>query len=95
MVVPRGLLEEEIAVARKLTKEEAGGIQFGGPQAKYPWDEWLDGDMWVLERNEDFPSSTLDSLRKAASGAATTRGLKVRSTRLGTTTIVIQAYKEV
>ena len=81
-------------MAKKLTEAEAKDITFGGGRTKYPWDEWLDGDMWVLEQDEDFPGTKIDQFRKGASEAARARGLKLRTSRLGPTTIVVQAYKE-
>jgi hypothetical protein len=82
-------------VAKKLTVEEASELRFGGGRGpKYPWDEWLDGDHWVLEADEDFPGTKVAQFRKTAAEAASKRGMRTRTTSLGPTTIVLQAYKE-
>ena len=30
----------------------------GGPQRKYPWDEWSDGGTWEIRQNEDYDVPT-------------------------------------
>lgn len=42
---------------------------YGRGRSKYPWDEWLDGRVWKLERGKDYSVSehSMDSqLRSAA-----------------------------
>jgi len=81
-------------VAKKLTEAEAAAVRFGGGrEARYPWDEWLDGGHWVLEADEDFPGTKVENFRKTASENARERGLVLRTSRLGPTTLVIQAYQ--
>lgn len=43
---------------------------------KYPWDEWLDGDVWELEPKEDF-DIRLDNFRSAVYQAAAARNVSV------------------
>ena len=40
----------------------------GGP-AKYPWDQWMDGGAWRIQKGEDFasePHSMASTIRKRA-----------------------------
>lgn len=48
-------------MATKVSKKEAKGFEFrfasgqnrsGAFAAKYPWDEWFDGELWLLERHD-------------------------------------------
>lgn len=58
---------------------------------KYPWTTWLDGQAWELTPGEDFLLSVFN-MRAMAYGAATRKGLKVRTAdRNGK--LIIQAYK--
>jgi hypothetical protein len=60
-------------VARKLE-------QFPSPhKSRYPWDEYLDGDVWELTVGEDF-TSKLSTFRMNAKVQAKKRGGNVRST---------------
>lgn len=45
---------------------------------RYPWDEWLDGDVWDLEPGKDFHVKT-QSMRTMAVAKAKERGFKVRT----------------
>jgi hypothetical protein len=68
--------------------KRAGG---GGRAEKYPFDTWLDGQIWQLEQGEDKDykatnASFLTSLR----GAARRRDLKLK-TRVAEDHVVIQA----
>lgn len=40
---------------------------------KYPWDKWLDGRVWRLDKGSDFTSS-VEAMRGAARRAAVNRG---------------------
>ena len=44
----------------------------------YPWDEWLNGDVWQLYKGEDFRSRTTTILANARAQARK-RGGSVRS----------------
>ena len=57
---------------------------------KYPWDEWLNGEIWKLKVGEDF---TIDArmLQAQAYIAASKRRKKVR-TRRETEFVYLQAY---
>lgn len=43
----------------------------------YPWDEWLDGDIWQLEQGADFETHPL-MMERIIRTRATARGAKVR-----------------
>lgn len=59
--------------------------------AKYPWDEWLDGQARVLSMREDFPDyAALRSARAHAVGAARQRGLKARSVKVSADEFIFQ-----
>lgn len=51
----------------------------GGPtRGRYPWEEWLDGSVWQLRKDEDYSISTA-SMRAAASRAAKAAGKRLQS----------------
>jgi hypothetical protein len=35
------------------------------PRAKYPWDKWSDGRVWLLERGKDYSCPDLSIARQA------------------------------
>lgn len=43
--------------------------------ARYPWDEWLDGQIWQIVAGEDYECST-ESMRVQVYGAAKRLGTK-------------------
>lgn len=47
-------------------------------RTKYPWDEWLNGDMWVLEQGKDFTSAP-ERMRQVIGMTARYRGLRVKT----------------
>jgi len=57
-----------------------GGLN--GRREKYPWDEWLDGSIWLLTRGLDF-AVTVENFRAVAFAAAKRNGLALRTTRDG------------
>lgn len=70
-----------------------------GRPTKYPWNDWLNGQVWELIPGEDFHVSP-SGLRSAMARQAKLRGLKVRTRLVGDPTIaestagclVVQAY---
>ena len=46
----------------------------------YPWDEWLDGQVWLLKRDKDF-APTPQSMRAYVYRAARSRGIGVETVR--------------
>jgi hypothetical protein len=78
-------------VARKLKS-------FPGRRATsraYPWEQWLDGSVWLLRSGEDY-SITTDSMRAAVSRAAKQAGKRARTSVVedddGTEALAVQAY---
>jgi hypothetical protein len=59
----------------------------------YDWDNWLDGQVWELEKGKDFTVG-VTSFRSLASKTAGRRGIKVK-TRVKDGNLFIQAKKEV
>lgn len=61
---------------------------------KYPWDEWLDGQVRELERGEngDF-DCTPDSFRNTFYTAANERGLKAKTKELPNGNVRVVALK--
>jgi hypothetical protein len=47
-------------------------------RGKYPWDQWFDGQVWLLERGKDFDIQPY-SLRTLAYDQAVKRGIKCRA----------------
>lgn len=49
-----------------------------GERAEYPWDDWFNGDIWVLEHGRDF-TAKLASFRVIAYAAARRRGVRLKT----------------
>lgn len=64
----------------------------GGGGSKYPWDEWADGTIWRLTKEEDFPYANAKSLRVRLYKVANERGMKVRSAIEDGGALVFQFY---
>lgn len=68
----------------------------GRRRSQYNWDEWLDGQTWLLRRGEDYNVST-DVMRANVSKAAAARGMKVQTKKViekdGTEGLAIQAIE--
>lgn len=66
--------------------------------ARYPWDEWLDGSAWELRRGEDFDAKPA-TLKTNAQSQAKKRNGRVRSRMTDTTegreALVIQFQRRV
>jgi hypothetical protein len=62
-------------------------------RSAYPWDQWLDGNVWALEAGADFEGK-MGKLQSAAYVAAKARGGKVRTQRIDETTLAIQFYTD-
>jgi hypothetical protein len=64
-------------------------------RGKYPWEEWLDGSVWLLRHGEDYETSSA-SMRAIATSAAKTAGKRLRTQVTedddGTEALVIQAF---
>lgn len=81
-------------MAEKLNEFPGGNRTKGG--GKYPWDEWLDGSVWLLRQGEDFSTSMI-SFRATASKMAKRNGKKVRSRTVNDEHgegLAIQAYED-
>lgn len=63
-------------------------------QAKYPWDEWMDGSPWELVRGEDFDAK-LPTLLQIARTQAKRRGggLRTRTLRDGEKERVVLQFR--
>jgi hypothetical protein len=76
-------------MAKKLKDFEFPAV---GTTTRYPWDEWLDGNIWQLTKGDDFPSDAYN-FRNGAINAARRKGLKVRTSRSGDV-VTIQAVRD-
>jgi hypothetical protein len=66
-------------------------------QSRYPWNRWLDGQVWELKHGEDFRGKS-ETFRTNAKHQARRRGGNVRTARLereGAMYVVVQFYREV
>ena len=61
-----------------------------GRRSTYPWDKWLDGQIWQLKIGEDF-TCKVGSFQKAAGTQARKRGLRLRTAVSGDH-IILQAF---
>jgi hypothetical protein len=62
-------------------------------KGKYPWDQWLDGQVRVLRRGEHYETTT-PSMRAIAGDAAKREGKGLRTRAVsedGTEALIIQA----
>lgn len=66
---------QEKAMAETIRRHE-----FVARNAKYPWNDWLDGRIWRLTQGKDFRTS-ISNLVCAAYPAARKRGGRVRTDR--------------
>ena len=78
-------------MAEKLTEEQAqrfaditvwklikNGVTFQREYStKYPWDQWTDGEWWMIRKDEDFDTST-SSMRSMLMTHAKRHGMTVK-----------------
>ena len=64
-----------------------------GALAKYPWDEWFDGNKRLLVQGEDFHKSVY-GFRQMIYRAASERGIGVVVGKAGPTSFFVQSYKK-
>lgn len=74
-------------MAKKLS-----GYDWHDSRKIYPWDEWLDGNVWELRQGEDFDCKPV-SMKTTAQAAGRTRGLSVHVS-CGERTVLIQAIEK-
>jgi hypothetical protein len=69
-------------------------IDFGPrkPYRRYPWDQWANGETWVLTQGEDF-DVTVDSFCDTAREWARTHGYLLRSEAHSETTVFLRFVK--
>ena len=60
-----------------------------GRRPRYPYDQWLDGQIWHLQYMVDFECQA-NSLRQCFYGAAKRRGIKVTVSVLAYGDVVVQ-----
>lgn len=60
--------------------EHMPGVGGRTPVASYPWDEWLDGSKWRLEKGVDYKVATT-AMRAYVYRAAKARGVEVETVR--------------
>lgn len=66
------------------------------PQNFYPWDDWLDGDVWELVPGDDFKGKPA-TFRASAVAQAARRDGKVRTQRIerdGEERLYLQFYRD-
>lgn len=71
------------------TKIENYDFSRRGRKEKYPWAEWLDGNVWSLDAGDDF-TCTSESLRTTIYAAAKKRGVSV-NTFVDDDKVIVQA----
>jgi hypothetical protein len=66
-------------MAKKLSPKEAAEVQWQKNTAhRYPWNDWANGETWVLVRGEDYKISTMQ-FRSQMSQVARRRGLTLHT----------------
>ncbi len=73
-------------MAEKLTEYE-----FGLPRESRPWEKWMDGSIWSLTKDDDFPNSTSVSMSQMLYARAKRAGKKCRC-RVSVDAVVFQFY---
>ena len=58
---------------------------------KYPWDSWLDGQIWQLAHGDDFKIG-IEQMRKNVYNAAWSRGIRAR-TSISKGNLFVQAFR--
>ena len=80
-------------MAKVLEAHEFRQASFGRG-AKHPWDEWLDGQIRMLD-SEDFGDAKLGTIVMGARKAAKRKGLKVRAEmNSDKNTVILQAVPD-
>ena len=74
-----------------MAKEISGEWPQNSHKTKYPWDQWLNGNVWELLEGVDF-TNDLQRMRVQTYVAAGKRGLKARTSQSGPNKLIIQAY---
>lgn len=65
-------------------------VKFGnGSNAKYAWDKWFDGGVWILSHGEDFETE-VDTFQTTVLIRARKRGVKVLTKKLGSGKLAIR-----
>jgi len=64
----------------------------GMPKSAYDWDNWLDGQVWELEKGVDFHVRII-SFRSMARNTAVVRGLEMKTRSKGNS-LFIQAKEK-
>ena len=69
--------------------------EFPSGATKYPWEDWLDGSIWLLRKGVDYDIGT-PSMRQAVARAAKASGKQLRTRtereKDGTEALIIQTY---
>ena len=68
-------------------------------RARYPYDQWLDGQIWQLERGEDFGEEgsekpKVNSVVSVIRGEAHKRGLGLKAQMIDDDTVQVQATEK-
>ncbi len=63
--------------------------KLGVSKSKYPWHEWMDGDVWEIEAQKDF-TCQYASFVTLSHDVARKRGGKVRTKRLRNGNVLLQ-----
>lgn len=75
-------------MAQKVQNPES--IKFGnGSNGKYDWDNWFDGNVWVLAKGEDFETEC-DTFQTTVLIRARKRGVKVLTKKIAGDKVAIR-----
>lgn len=77
------------AVPKRTQKRYAKGPS---PTAKYPWDDWLNGQIWLLVQGRDF-SPRMERMRTIIQNRGRRQGVYVRTSVNGKE-LTVQAQRE-
>lgn len=71
--------------------EKLGEFPPAGNRRKYPWEDWLNGEIWMLRRGTDFDADVqIWSVRSAATMYAHRHGLRIRTSIWDNDTLIVE-----
>ncbi len=68
-------------MAHPIDESEAPWNKLGGVNAFYPWNDWFDGQVWLVEPDDVIEGSTFRDLAAYATKVAKRRGITIRTRR--------------
>lgn len=79
-------------MAESFKSFQDAGLSEDRRRTTYPYDDWFNGDVWVLEWKKDYQTKTKDGIRMGLVSAAAKRGFTIEfRSILGTDKVAFRA----